>query len=102
LLTSLLGQAVKDGNKGEGPKHIFKDYSKLEIKLVKKEIEQEEITELESATGEVANKPKVIKIAAVSKTKDGVDNQGILEKIQAETETEKVKKAQEKRTKSEK
>lgn len=102
LLTSLLGQAVKDGNKGEGPKHIFKDYSKLEVKLVKKEVEHEEVTELESASGEVANKPKVIKIAAASSSKGGSDNQGILEKIQAEAETKKVKKAQEKRTKSEK
>lgn len=94
LLIGVLGEAVKNGNKGKGVKHEYIDYSKYEVKIKKVEEKKEEVVEV----GE-SSEPKVMEVKKVKSEKKGEDNKGILENIQKEKEIKRQARASKEREK---
>jgi len=91
LLIGYFADAVLAGNKGQGIKHEFVDYSKFEVKILKVEEKKEELVEVgESPKAPVVEVKKVIK-SGKSNTK------GILENIQKQKESQLQAKALEER-----
>ena len=75
LVVNLLKEAVLTGNKGKGIKHELKDFSKVEVHVVKiEEKDEAPVVELTEET------PK--QVVATSEVGKRQDKRGILEKIQ--------------------
>ncbi len=91
LLVSYFADAVLTGNKGNGVKHEFVDYSKFEVKIRKVEEKKEELVEV----GEEPKAP-IAEPKKVSKPKKS-DSRGILENIQKQKETKLQARASEER-----
>lgn len=90
LVLDILGEAIKKGNKGNGVKHNIKNYSKLEVKIVKKEVEAQNKNEILDIMPEetVQDAPVVAKEPRRTSSKV----KGILEKVK-EDATKKAPKA---------
>ena len=87
LLTNALAGAIKEGNKGKGVDHDLKDYSKVEIQIIKK---SEIAKDLQSIDFEMPKSGKTIKkipkIVKSRKKGSKPTGKGILEKVQEEKE----------------
>ncbi|MEO6729354.1 MAG: 30S ribosomal protein S2 [Candidatus Dojkabacteria bacterium] len=91
LVLKTLGDAILVGNKGAGVKHELKDYSKVEVQIIKANNVEEEAHIIISEEGEapesVTMQPTVNKsITAKPSTKT---NKGILERVKEEAEEKK-------------
>lgn len=82
LIVGLLGAAVKQGNEGKGVVHNPKDYLHAEVKIIRKEQEEEEKVEVG-----VTDLPVETKIIATSPAPRKASGKGLLEDIQKEKET---------------
>ena len=98
LLMKTLADAVLEGNKGNGVKHVLKDYSKTEIKITKlKEVKEivETVEIPEENKQEEAPRMKETTPAPRSRSKV----KGILERVKEEAEVKNVKNQEAKNTK---
>jgi len=94
LILSTLADAVLQGNKGQGVVHNTKDYTEVEVKIVKTEEVADEVETVEAIKEDNAETPmqqeefakvKPIKSTAANKGK------GILERVKDEQEAKKKK-----------
>lgn len=100
LIVNLLAEAVKEGNAGKGVKHSFTDFATYEVELRKTEVKSENIVEVESTSTDAVVEPKVKRISKKTDAKKtSKKGKGMLEKIQKEAETKKIKKAEQTRKK---
>ncbi|MEI7579156.1 MAG: 30S ribosomal protein S2 [bacterium] len=103
LIISLIAAAVKKGNQGRGVRHFYKDYAKEDIKIVKSQGTEAEVAEIVSteAPKRVLAVTPVVQLTQKLKTgkAKSQDKKGMLESIQKEAETIKIKKAEKTRTK---
>lgn len=97
LLVGYFADAVRAGNKAQGVKHEFVDYSKFEVKILKVEEKKEELVEV----GESPKAP-VVEVKKETKSTKKTDTKGILENIQKQKESRIQAKASEERTSQEK
>lgn len=84
LMAKVFADAVLAGNKGNGVKHVFKDYAKMEVKIAKddEDSEEEERGKALDSAGGVLDQ-KVVKVQSTSKVvKSTTKAKGILERVQ--------------------
>lgn len=93
LFLKVIAEASKLGNAGKGIVHNLKDYTQVEVKILKAEDNSEkESTEVETTSaGETHDVKKVIHKPLVKKAKKGEDSRGILEKAKERGATTKTK-----------
>lgn len=89
LIMKVLSDAVLAGNGGNGVKHDLKDYSKVEVKITKKEVENEKMTEVISGIENESSLRENSKETKVVKTKPSKSSKGILERVKEEAEKKK-------------
>ncbi|GAB4286120.1 MAG: hypothetical protein Kow0081_4150 [Candidatus Dojkabacteria bacterium] len=93
IIINTLSDAVMEGNGGKGVKHHLKDYSKFEVKIIKKEEESSDLEELTLGDQKYKEPKKVAKVTKSRKAASKQQGGGILEKVQKEKEkARKVKK----------
>lgn len=100
----LFADAVIQGNGGNGVKHNIKDYSKVEVKIVKPVAAAEEDTLKEVVVIEETQQPKAKKTVEVKESKEDLE-QGILGRSREKSKKVKIKmvaKKEEKPAKAEK
>ena len=86
IVMQKLADSIKAGNEGRGVKHVFKDYSALEIQTVKKE--EPALQEVEEFA--VIREDKIATMGEIStKQSKSSKQKGILESIQENKSTEK-------------
>lgn len=104
LIIELLAEAVKKGNGGKGVKHELKDYSKFEVKLIKTDVVADDAVEVESPTEPTQRIRKSTPAQPINTTekkgKSKGSGKGMLENIQNEAETKKIKVAAKTRAKN--
>lgn len=86
LLLKTIVEAVKEGNGGKGIKHELNDFSKMEIKIVKKEEEDEKAEVVGESEEATPAEPRVKKVARSTKSSKKSSGKGILERVQEEKE----------------
>ena len=98
LIIGLLAQTVKAASATPKIKHVLKDYSKYEVRIIKSEEKEEEVVELklEPAVAE----PRRIYTPEPPKKKGKDAGKGLLEKMQEQKETTKTASARKKRVNS--
>lgn len=88
LIMGVIKDAVKQGNKNNGVKHSLKDFSKVEIKITKKEDDEKDVVEIEmDANSETKPSVSDTKIEKRRSLKSGSKKMGILERIQENKKT---------------
>lgn len=104
LVLGLFSQAVKLGNEGNGVQHDLKDYSAVEVKIIRAQTEAEEKAEVElGSTQSVPSPVERVKSPAprMKRGKAGNAGKGILERVKEQSEAvpvaEKKKKPEEKK-----
>ena len=87
MVVTLFADAVKAGNEGKGVQHEIKDYSTVEVKIIRKETESEEKAEIEVEAGAQPAPVERIKTPAPSVRRGkGGAGKGILERVKEQAE----------------
>jgi small subunit ribosomal protein S2 len=94
MIMGLIGDAIKNGNKGNGVKHVQKDYSKVEVKKIVKKVEEV----VKAKKVRVRVQKEVAKVKPVEKTvkKEEVKEEKKVKKVAKKATT--TKKAAPKKT----
>lgn len=101
LVMKVLADSVLAGNGGNGVKHDLKDYSKVEVKITKQEVEGDRMVEAITPIGNEGGSVENLKETKVVKTRSTKSSKGILERVKEEAEKKKEseKKRKEPKTK---
>lgn len=93
LVIKLLADAVLDGNKGNGIKHSLVDYSKVEIKITKKEVVKstEELIAVPTESDQLEKSPENMAKVTSKAPRSRVKVKGILEMAKEEAKSEPAK-----------
>ena len=97
LIIKTLSDAISSGNNGRGVQHNLKDYSKVEVKIIKvKEMGSEKGGEIDTGvklSGNFSAPKKFTRISKPNEKKSGKGNvsKGILERVQKAREEDSVK-----------
>lgn len=88
MVVTLFADAVKAGNEGKGIQHDLKDYSTVEVKIIRKETEMEEKAEIEVEAGATPAPVERFKSAPAPTIKRGKGGagKGILERVKEQAE----------------
>lgn len=89
FLINLLADAVIKGNKGNGVKHSIKDYSKIEVKIIKREEETKSKAEVINILPE---KPVETPLTKPEVKRSSSKVKGILERVKEEAQKKETKK----------
>lgn len=86
LIINSLSDAIRLGNKGNGVHHLIKDYSKVEVQIIKKEDDEEVSTQTTLTSTVTSGEKKIVKVQKPIAKRSTQKSKGILEAIQNKKE----------------
>jgi small subunit ribosomal protein S2 len=91
LILKVIGDAILEGNKGSGVKHVLKDYSKVDVKITKSSEEAPVVSEVGVTDVGAADTPvnKKNKASSSRPTTKKIQTKGILERVKDDADKSK-------------
>lgn len=86
LIINALSDAIRIGNKGNGVHHLLKDYSKVEVQIIKKDEDEDVPTQTTLTSSQGSGEKKIVKVQKPVVKRSSQKSKGILEAIQNKKE----------------